>query len=598
MAKRQVKYLLGSITVVLLLLTVSVISWAQRGDRGGEDPPDKEWVKLRSNHYSLRTTSTESEGRKLLDRMEIAYDGFSKLLGWTSAIGKNFDVKVYKSRSQYLKGGAPSYSAAFYSPEERYLCGYFAKDKEKIYNTFAHEAIHQFHHMVFGTAYEAFDEKGVPIWFDEGIAESMGNSEVKNGKFRMCLWKGPVSKGRLPVIQRAIKNKKYYPLKDFIRLDRMGYMSQASVCYAQGWSFVHFLITYPKKEDKNQIYPAGDYFHVMGRLFNSLQEYTKFMAGRNKDCKFKTLDDVYAYAFVAKDGKTPIDMDDLEKKWKDYVMKFHYREGADEKQDEEAEAMVSKTIESYKEEKWSDAKTSLTELLAKYAGTIPVTENRIDLNQILRICDAKINNAETVGISKDIKLFNGKDINCWQQDDDDMDSSGWTIKDNVLCCKSDWSYLDSKDPSRLDSTVTVVFKYNGRMGPDREPEFKICHPMSESYNYIAVGIDLNEKKVYLEAKYQSSFKYRGYSIPYMTSFSWQTTSLDKATYKTDDWNTLKLSRKGATITAWLNDTEIGKRDLDEEDIDKIGIGIGEKCKTALFLSDGQVQIKDIMLSYE
>ncbi|MFH1232021.1 MAG: family 16 glycoside hydrolase [Planctomycetota bacterium] len=584
MVKNRTRYLSAGITI-FLLLTVSIISLGQ------QDPPDKDWIKMRSNHYSLKTTASEADGRKLLDRMEIAYDGFSKLLGWTSALGKNFDVKVYKNRVQYLKGGAPSMSAAFYSPEERYLCGYFSKNKEKIYNIFAHEAIHQFHHMVFGRPFESMDEKGVPIWFDEGIAEGMGNSEVKNGKFRMCLQKGPVVEGRLPVIQRAIKNKKYFPLKDLIKLSRRGFMTQASVCYAEAWSFIHFLISYPKKEDKNQIYPAGDYFHVMGRLFTGLQEYTKFQSGKNKDSQFKTLDDVYGYAFVNKDGKTPINLDELEGKWKDYVLKFHYREGADEKKDEEAETLVDNIIKVFNGGKWSETKNLLDELRTKYAGTIPVTENLNDLNQMMRICDVKINKTESAGVTKDIKLFNGKDINNWKQNDDDDESSGWLIKDNILCCKSNWSYLHSKESSRLDSTIIVVFKYEGRIGPDKEPVFKICYPISESGCYVSAGINLNEKKVYLSARYQGTPKDKGYA-------DWESTSLDKATYKANDWNALKLSRKGATISAWLNDTKIGAHNLDEDDIDKIGIGVGERCRTALFITDGQIQIKDITISYE
>ena len=424
-----------------------------------DEPPEKEWVKCRSAHYVLKTTAPEKEGRKLLDRMEIVFDGFSKLLGWTGALGKPFDIKVYKNRAQFVAGGAPSSAGAFYSPEERYLCGFFSKNKEKIYNYFTHEGIHQFHHMIFGMPYEDM-KNGLPIWYDEGIADCMGNSEIKSGKFRMCVHRGPIAQGRLPIIQRSIKSQKYFPLKDLIKLDRQTFMGQASLCYAESWSFIHFLITYPGKEDKNKPYPAGEYFYIMGRLFKGFQEYMKFTGGKVKDTEFKSLDDVYSYAFRTKDGKTPISLDELEEKWKNYVMKFHYRDGADGIKDEEADKLLISTIDSFKTGKLEETQKSLAELKSKYSGTMPVTESKSDIDQLGKICDlaAKGGAAGTTSINE-VKLFNGKDINNWEQDEDDEGAAGWRVENGAIVCDSDSAFLMIKEPSSLDSSLTISFKF-------------------------------------------------------------------------------------------------------------------------------------------
>ncbi|MEW6026286.1 MAG: family 16 glycoside hydrolase [Planctomycetota bacterium] len=564
-------------------------------ERYGEDPPDKEWLKLKSNqqHYLLRTTGTEADGRKFLERMELTFDALSKLLNWSGALGKPFEIKMYKNRRQFIKGGAPPSAGAFYSPQERYLCGYFSKNKEKIYNYMSHEGVHQFHHMVFGRPYEEIE--GVPRWYDEGIADCMGNSEVKSGKFRMCLHKGPIALGRLPTIQRAIKNKKYYPLKELMKMNKQDFYRNGGLCYAEAWSFVHFLLACPKKEDKTKPYPAGDYFYIMGRLFNGFMEYTQFNSGKKKDSQFKTLDDVYNYAFVSKDGKTPLNIDEIEEKWKAYVLKFHYRDGADGVKDEEADMLLDRTTTLFKEGKWTEAKQGLDELKGKYNGTMPVTENTNDLNQMLRICELKGKETSTAPVAMDIKLFNGKDINNWEQDDDDEEAGGWAVKDSAINCASESAMIRYKEPTCLDYTISIIFKFQGKVGPDKGSMFTVCK-MNEDYNFVGAGIDASGKKVHTLGTYRDYRTIPGYgSILIQVIKPWDDESLEKVDYKENDWNTLKFTVSGTEISASCNGMEIGSHSMTDEEIEKIGID--KRGRIVLLLQDGKVQIKDVTMSY-
>jgi len=584
-------FLVGISILFAFVLTVGISG--QGYDERGEDPPDKDWLKVKSAHYALRTTATEADGRKLLERMELVYTTFAQLMGYTKGLGKLLDLKVYKNRNQFVKGGAPASAGAFYSPDERYMCGFFSKNKERIYNFFAHEGIHQFHHMSFGIIYEKMDS--IPTWYDEGIADCMGNSEVKGGKFRMCLHKGPTAQMRLPVIQRAIRNKKYYPIKDLLKMNKQTYYTNGSLCYAEGWSFVHFLLAYPKKEDKSKAYATGDYFYIMGRLFTAFQEYGQFLAGYKKDSQYKTLDDVYSYAFRAKDGKTPLNLDELEEKWKDYVLKFHYREAPDEAKDVEAETLMDNAIDHYKKGNFANSKMILTELKTKYAGSVPLTENLNDIDMMLNTCERMGGTSTISTMANEVRLFNGKDVANWDQDDDDEDSSGWVVKDGNINCDSDFSYLIYKNPTCLDFTLDVTFKFKGKMGPDRGSSFKVCSRLNEDGNYIAAEIDTNEKKATLTATYRDYFKYRGYSVPIRAYMEKGSIPL-KDSYKEDDWNKLSVTINGTTISARLNDKEIGSDTLDDEEIDKIGFN--KRGRIALILQDGKVEIKDITFVIE
>ncbi|MBI5779743.1 MAG: DUF1080 domain-containing protein [Planctomycetes bacterium] len=583
------------ITSACLIFLIGIVIWAQR--YGGEDPPDKEWLKLKKSaesHYTLRTTAPETDGRKLLDRMELSFNALSKLLNWSGALGKPFEIKMYKNRKQFVKGTLLGNAGAFYSPSEKYLCGFFSKNKEKIYNYLSHEGVHQFHHMIFGRPYEEIE--GVPRWYDEGVADCMGNSEVRDGKFRMCLHKGPIATGRLPTIQRAIRNKKYYPLADLMKMDKRTFYTNGSLCYAEAWSFIHFLLTYPKKEDKTKPYPAGDYFYIMGRLFNAFMDYTQFNAGKKKDSQIKTLDDVYKYSFVSKDGKTPINMEELEEQWKNYVMKFHFREGADGLKDEEAEVLLNKTVDLFKSGKWSEAKQNLDELKGKYGGTMPVTENTSDLNQMLRICELKSKEGSTNSVTTEIKLFNGKDINNWEQDDEDEEAGGWTVKDSTINCASEYTMIRYKEPTCLDYTISIIFKFQGKIGPDKGPAFIICK-MNDDYNFVGASIDTSGKKVQVMGSYRDYETIPGYgSILVQVLKPWESESLEDVDYKNNDWNTLKFTSRGTEISASCNGNEIGSHTLKDEELEKIGLD--KRGRIVIVMQDGKLQIKDVTLLYE
>ena len=91
-----------------------------------------------------------------------------------------------------------------------------------------HEAFHQYIHFYLGCA---------PMtWFDEGHADYFGGAVPVGKRFKFK----PL-RGRRETIQRAAVSGDCVPLKQFLYYTHAEYMARASLCYAQGWSFVYFL---------------------------------------------------------------------------------------------------------------------------------------------------------------------------------------------------------------------------------------------------------------------------------------------------------------------------------------------------------------------
>src|SRR5262245_51330957 len=197
---------------------------------------------LSSKHYELKTSCTREQGQELLDFMELVHKTYLDLLkpdNKEEVEKRRFTLLLYKDATEYARAGAPPGSGAFYNGKE--LVGWY--DLVFMKPFFAHEGMHQF------TDATSASFRDFPMWFTEGIADCIGNGEVRSGKLYMCVKSGTISRMRLQLVQAAVKQGAAYPLGRLLTLSRMEFMQNADLCYAQAWSFCHFLMAYPKEED-------------------------------------------------------------------------------------------------------------------------------------------------------------------------------------------------------------------------------------------------------------------------------------------------------------------------------------------------------------
>jgi hypothetical protein len=252
---------------------------------------------LSSKHYDMRTSGTREQGQELLDFMELVHQTYTALLKPENAAEvekRKFTILMYKDSGEYIRAGAPPGSGAFYNGKE--LVGWY--DATFMRPFYAHEGMHQF------TDATSKNFKDFHMWFTEGIADCIGNCEVREKKLYMCVKSGMIARMRLQLIQAAVRQGAAYPLRELLVLPRNDFMRNADLCYAQSWSFCHFLITYPKEEDRSAQIPNG-------RFRKNLASYYELVrAGGTTHGK------AWEEAFAG------IPLRELEDAWKKYVLEL------------------------------------------------------------------------------------------------------------------------------------------------------------------------------------------------------------------------------------------------------------------------------------
>ncbi len=256
---------------------------------------EPKWDKLETKHYDILHSCSKTEAAYLGEWMEFVYSAYAWIIK-VQPTSEKFTIKLYKDRREFLAYGNPEGAGAFYVPWTKTLCGFY--DKDVVFPFFAHEGTHQFVHMAVPKMMEI-----IPTWFNEGIADCMGCSKVINKNLHICLFDTIVSKSRCQVIQKALREGKAKPLKDFMALNHQQFMQDADLHYAQSWSFVHFLFSYPDVEQPKRIYPNGKYKQAIVVFFEEIRKETPHA-------------EAWAKA-LAEIGKTN---DELEAEWKDYVL--------------------------------------------------------------------------------------------------------------------------------------------------------------------------------------------------------------------------------------------------------------------------------------
>lgn len=290
-----------SLSAAWLLLATVLVSSAPADARQDKDLNNpKKWpVVLKGDHYQLWSSASEKDAQDILRFMELVFTTYTQLLDLPRPPVQKMVIVVYKDRAEYLAGGAPGISAAYYNGSR--LVGYTGDKAMFCY--FAHEGFHQFTDWGLKAIHKA------PPWFTEGMADCIGNHEIRDGKFYVCPKNGYIAQGRIHVIQAAISKNQQIPLAKLFELDQPAFMAQASLLYPEAWSFCHFLMAYPNYDDPKAQIPHGKYWKVLQRYIVAISK------SGVKPAK------AWEAAMVDEAGK-PLDLATLEKEWQDYVLAF------------------------------------------------------------------------------------------------------------------------------------------------------------------------------------------------------------------------------------------------------------------------------------
>lgn len=229
------------------------------------------WKLTTIGRYEFQSNAPEEKVKVVAKHMNAMHDLYKKTFPAAKTPGKPFVIKIFKNREEFLAYGAPPGAGAYYSWGDKEMVGFDTgkldgklDEKEPgttgqkkinpildalrkthtmdLLGVIAHEGWHQYFHW-WCTSKVPF-----PSWCDEGIGEYFYTARVRGGK-TVC---GEPNDYRLGTIKGAIKANKHIPLKDLVTFDQRAYYARAGLCYAEGWSLVHFFLEHP--EYKKQRY--------------------------------------------------------------------------------------------------------------------------------------------------------------------------------------------------------------------------------------------------------------------------------------------------------------------------------------------------------
>ncbi|MHC4939876.1 MAG: hypothetical protein ACYTHK_12975 [Planctomycetota bacterium] len=169
-------------------------------------------------------------------------------------------VRVCKDRAEYHKYGGPGGSAGYWSRGDEELVFYQDKSNKKdSLRVLYHEAFHQYIHYAVG-------DVAPHSWFNEGHGDYYAGHNYSRGKF-----KADVFRWRTGIIANAIAQKRYVPLRDFLKYTQGQYYANPGLCYAQGWSFVYFL----REVERRKIKKYKQYWGLLDRYFEAIKRNVK-----------------------------------------------------------------------------------------------------------------------------------------------------------------------------------------------------------------------------------------------------------------------------------------------------------------------------------
>ncbi|MBX3472630.1 MAG: DUF1570 domain-containing protein, partial [Planctomycetes bacterium] len=229
--------------------------------------------------------------------MEKAYKAYDKLFGPDRPGEVVPTVIVFSDRGQFetfsarLRVGSTENTLGYYWPPYRILVFYDQDEGQRrggglvsksTLETLLHETFHQWLDLYVEDA---------PRWFDEGLAEYFGLSELGRTELRYGLVpQAPPS--RLHDIKLAFAGEypRPLPLQRLLTADHATFMrgTQAGINYAHAWSFVHYLGSSTGGQK------------LLREYFKALRE------GLDRE---KAFDRVFA----------PLDLDRMEADWRQYV---------------------------------------------------------------------------------------------------------------------------------------------------------------------------------------------------------------------------------------------------------------------------------------
>ncbi len=211
--------------------------------------PDQ-WIEVRSAHFTVITDANEKQGRHIADQFERMRWIFQTLFPKANVDPAESTVVIAAKSEKVFETMEP---AAYLAKGQIKLGGYYAHSQEKNYillqldtqydHPFA-TVYHEYTHLQF-----AFASAWIPLWLNEGLAEFMQNTEIRDKDVHL----GEASVDDI----LYLRQNKLIPLSVLFKVNAQSPYyheeQKGSVFYAESWALTHFLMVTDRVKHTNRI---------------------------------------------------------------------------------------------------------------------------------------------------------------------------------------------------------------------------------------------------------------------------------------------------------------------------------------------------------
>jgi Tfp pilus assembly protein PilF len=225
--------------------------------------PDQ-WIEVRSPHFTVVTDAGEKQGRHIADQFDRMRWLFQALYPTANVDPAESTVVIAAKNEKVFETMEP---APYLAKGQMKLGGYYAHSQEKNYillqldTQYEHPfatVYHEYTHLQF-----AFASAWMPLWLNEGLAEFMQNTEIRD---KEVLLGEPSADDILYLRQNNL-----IPLSVLFKIDAHSPYyheeQKGSAFYAEAWALTHLLMVTDHNKHTNQI---GTYMSLVSSGQDSL----------------------------------------------------------------------------------------------------------------------------------------------------------------------------------------------------------------------------------------------------------------------------------------------------------------------------------------
>ena len=215
------------------------------------------WLKVRSQHFTVVTNTNEKTGRRIADQFErmrsVFHMAFPRMpIDISSpiivlAIKDEKDFRAFESQAYLAKGQLKLAGLFLRTPDKNYVLMRMDAEGEHPYAVVYHE----YTHFLLSNAAE-----WLPLWLNEGLAEFYQNTDIHEKDVAL----GQASRENLLLLRQ----NRLLPLASLFTVDtKSPYYheeNRGSIFYAESWALTHY---FEIKDNQEKTHRLADYLELV-----------------------------------------------------------------------------------------------------------------------------------------------------------------------------------------------------------------------------------------------------------------------------------------------------------------------------------------------